>query len=100
MEAIAAPRDPRRETQEPIQPPTAVSAPGYRKKMAAKIQIAGLFASSRQEGDDAECDEEDDGEDPAGIMAGVDDEDAAAGNGRLRMANASRRRNSATDPRK
>ncbi len=84
--------------------------------MAAKIQIAGLFASSRQEGDDGEDDEEedeegdedddeeDDGEDPAGVAAGVAagiaEEAAAAGNGRLRMANASSTRNSATDPRK
>jgi len=29
--------------------------------MAAKIQIAGLFASLRREGDDAEVDEDDDG---------------------------------------
>jgi len=85
-----------------------VSAPGYRKKIAAKIQIAGLFASSRQEEDDAEVaeevDEEDDGEDPAGVTedvaAGVAEEVAAAGKGRLRIANASSTRNSATDPRK
>ena len=80
--------------------------------MAAKIQIAGLFVSSRQEDDDGEDDEEedevgdeeDDGEDPvgvaAGVAAGIADEVAAAGNGRLRMANASSTRNSATDPRK
>jgi len=81
--------------------------------MAAKIQIAGLFASSRQEEDDAEVDEDDDkevddedddGDDPAGVTedvaAGVAEEVAAAGKGRLRMANASSTRNNATDPRK
>jgi hypothetical protein len=88
--------------------------------MAAKIQIAGLFARLRLERDDAEdgeevdeedgegvdegVDEKDDGEDPAGVTedvpAGVAEEVAAAGNGRLRMANARSRRNSATDPRK
>jgi hypothetical protein len=80
--------------------------------MAAKIQIAGLFTSSRQEDDDAEVDEEedeagdeeDDGEDPAevaaGVAAGIAEEVAAAGKGRLRMANASSTRNNATDPRK
>src|SRR5271166_1757895 len=51
--------------------------------MAAKIQTAGLFAS---------CGHEDDAEDAVGF--------AAAGKGRLRMANASRMRNSATEPRK
>jgi hypothetical protein len=80
--------------------------------MAAKIQIAGLFARLRQEGHDAgvdegdgeEVDEDDDGEDPArvaaDVTAGVTADVAAAGNGRLRMANASRTSNSATDPRK
>jgi len=46
--------------------------------MAAKIQIAGLFASSRQEGDDAEVDEEDDEEDDGEDSARVA-EDVAAG---------------------
>jgi hypothetical protein len=58
--------------------------------MAAKIQIAGLFTSSRQEDDD---------EDPSGVAADFAEEVVAAGKGRLRIANASSRRNSATDPR-
>src|ERR1019366_1417480 len=65
----------------PIHPPTAVSAPGYRKNTAAKSQIAGLFAISRHEADDSA-------------------DFSATGKGRLRMANASNTRNSATEPRK
>src|ERR1019366_227710 len=65
----------------PIHPPTAVSAPGYRKNTAAKSQIAGLFAISRHDADDSA-------------------DFSATGKGRLRMANASNTRNSATEPRK
>src|SRR5208282_3642742 len=59
----------------------------------ANSQIAGLLAISRHE------DEADDSEDFASEDV-ADDDFAAAGNDRLRMANASNRRNSATAPRK
>src|SRR5271163_484509 len=64
--------------------------------MAAKIQIAGLFASSRHEEDDDEDEEKEDDEDESKDAAAC----AANGKGRLRIANASNTRKSATEPRK